>query len=127
MSVPQTVHLVSPLPGLPGHDTFTLSPLDETGSVFTLESGGDEPLRFFVITPGLFFPAYAPEIGQEVRDRLALGEGDGAFLAIVTPPATKDATPTANLLAPLVLNPATGDGVQAILDGDEWPVRAPLG
>ena len=47
------------------------------------------------------------------------------MLAVVHPGAEEPTT--ANLLAPILVNPVTGAAAQVVLDGDEWPLRAPLG
>ena len=121
------VRLVTPLLGLPQHDEFTVTPLDDTGAVFELVSTAQEPVRVFAVAPESFFPGYGPAVSGEVRSRLGLGDGTPRLLALVTPPAEDGGVPTANLLAPLVVDPSTGQAVQAVLDGDEWPLRAPLG
>ena len=62
-------------------------------------------------------PAPAP------RSRSA--EGTDPLLLVVVNPGAGDGPTTANLLAPLMVNPATGAASQVVLDG--WPLRAPLG
>jgi len=47
------------------------------------------------------------------------------MLAVVHPGG--DEPTTANLLAPILVNPVTGAAAKVVLDGDEWPLRAPLG
>ena len=62
-------------------------------------------------------------------DASALGEytdtADVVVLVVVHP-GTGDAAPTANLLAPVLVDRRTGRAVQSVLDED-WPLRAPVG
>jgi flagellar assembly factor FliW len=126
-ALPRALHLVDPLPGLPGHADFSLTPLDDIGVLFALRSlpEDEQSIRLFVVTPGAFFPDYAPTVRPDVRDSIGAGDGSVATLVVVRP-GEDGSAPTANLLAPLMLDPATGQAVQTVLDGD-LPLRAPLG
>jgi len=126
-ALPRALHLVDPLPGLPGHADFSLTPLDDIGVLFALRSlpEDEQSIRLFVVTPGAFFPDYAPTVLSDVRASIGVGDGSIATLVVVRP-GEDGSAPTANLLAPLVLDPATGQAVQMVLDGD-LPLRAPLG
>lgn len=48
---------------------------------------------------------------------------DALVLVVVNP---GDPGTTMNLLAPIVVNSATGTSAQVILDGQGWPLRAEL-
>lgn len=124
-AAPATVHPVSPLPGLTGHTDYSLDGLDDDGILFALRSLADPAVRLFVVRPEAFFDGYTPVVGTETRTALALGDVDEPLLLVVVHPATEQAPATANLLAPLMVNPATGAASQVVLDG--WPLRAPLG
>jgi len=116
--IPAELEMLEPLPGLPGRTSYRLEPLDDAGILFALRSQGDEPpARLFVVDPATHFPDYAPEID-------AATGGERALLVVVHPSTVGDA-PTANLLAPLVVEVGTGRTVQTVLDGD-WPLRAPI-
>jgi len=127
VDVPAELHLRAPLPGLPGHDEYVLTALDESGVLFSLRSEPDDAgaVRLFVVAPGPFFPDYVPAISAEVRASIGARMGDAVPLVVVHP-ADGGSAPTANLLAPLVVDLASGNAVQTVLDGD-WPLRAPLG
>lgn len=124
--VPGTLTFVEPPPGLPGLGTATLAPLDDTGYVFTLRGNGDAGPRLFLVSPGAYFPSYAPEVTDEVREALGSARGGATVPLAVVHPGEKGAT-TVNLLAPILVDPATGHAIQVVLDGDEWPLRAPIG
>ncbi len=125
-TLPGLVDLVAPLPGLPGHDRYELEPLDETGVLFALRSAGDGPgVRLFVVAPHAFFPDYTPRLGSVVADDLDADQADLVLLVVVRP-SDEGQPPTANLLAPIVLDGPSGRARQVVLD-DDLPVRAPVG
>ncbi|WP_127126501.1 flagellar assembly protein FliW [Georgenia sp. SYP-B2076] len=116
---------LEPPPGLGHLDRFALKPLDESGQLFTLRSVDAPETRLFLLDPEPFFPDYRPRIGAETFQRLGVDGGEATVLVVVRP-GTEGSPHTANLLAPVVINAATGTAVQTVLDGDEWPLRAPL-
>ncbi|VTR77525.1 MULTISPECIES: flagellar assembly protein FliW [Cellulomonas] len=125
--LPEHLHLASPMPGLAGYEDFTLTPLDDAGVLYALRSepDGARPVRLFVIDPEAFFPDYDPSIDSGVLDAIGTDPAHAVRLVVVRPADGGD-PPTANLLAPLVLDPASGAAVQTVLTED-WPLRAPLG
>ena len=128
LDVPTELRLVTALPGLPGRTEYVLEALDDTGVLFALRSvdGGDaaREVRLFVVSPALYFPDYRPRI-----DAGALGDGTDpadVVVLVVVHPGAGEAPPTANLLAPVLVDRARGLAVQSVLDED-WPLRAPVG
>ena len=83
-------------------------------------------MRLFVIPPQAYFQGYAPEVSSSVRTALGMDATTQPVMLAVVHPGGDEPT-TANLLAPIVVNPVTGAAAQVVLDGDEWPLRAPLG
>ncbi|GAA3795257.1 flagellar assembly protein FliW [Cellulomonas soli] len=131
-AVPATLRLLDPLPGLPAHDELLLDPLDDQGALFALRSTDDVgvPLRLFVVAPDAFFSGYTPDVAATAarlrQDGTDPADEGHTLLVVVHPAGPAHAQPTANLLAPLVVDRATGRAVQVVLEGD-WPLRAPLG
>ncbi len=126
--VPGRLHLVEPLPGLPGGTEYTLDALDEIGFLFALHgTAGTGAVRLFVVSPGLVFPDYDPSIPRAVLDAVCGtgGEPEVVLLAVVHPGPGEQLAPTADLLAPIVVDRATGRALQIVLDED-LPLRAPL-
>jgi flagellar assembly factor FliW len=125
--LPERLHLAAPMPGLAGYEDFTLTPLDDAGVLYALRSepAGARPVRLFVVDPQAFFPDYEPSIDPGVLDSIGT-DPEHAVRLVVVRPAEGGHPPTANLLAPLVLDPASGTAVQTVLTED-WPLRAPLG
>jgi len=124
-AAPTMIHPVTPLPGLPGHLEYSLDGLDDTGMLYALRSLADPAVRLFVVRPEAFFEGYNPDVDTETRAALALAEGDDPLLLVVVHPGGEGTPTTANLLAPVMVNPGTGAAAQVVLDG--WPLRAPLG
>ncbi len=124
--VPEVLTFIEHLPGLPEVSRCHLAAIDQSGFVFTLRSVDDPNVRLFALSPRAFFPGYDPEVSVEVRDALGADDAWSPLMLSVAHPGEGGAT-TANLLAPIVVDPATGAAVQVVLDGDEWPLRAPLG
>ncbi len=126
VTVPARVGFVEPLPGLPGHTAYTLDPLDEIGFLFALRADGGAGVRLFVVSPALVFPGYDPRIPRSALD-VVCGPGAEpayALLAVVHP--GDGLAPTVDLLAPIVVDTASGRALQTVLDED-LPLRAPLG
>lgn len=121
------ITLVEPMLGFPDHSDFSLVRLDESGLVCTLVSQHDDTVRFLVTAPHVFFPEYAPEIDDESLAALEIsGDGGGAEdLVVFVLVSSHDATTTANLLAPIVVNHKNHRGVQVLL-ADDLPMRAEL-
>ncbi len=120
-----TLDFATPPPGMMGLRTFTLVPLDDAGYLFALRSTEQPRVRLFVVAPEPYFPGYAPSIDPATRTTLGLAD-DAAVLLVVVHPGADGEAPTANLLAPVAVNAATGAALQVVLDGDDWPLRAPL-
>jgi len=124
--LPDELVFVEPPPGMATLTRFDIAALDESGFLFALRSLEQEGVRLFVIPPQAYFFDYAPTISASARTALGLDETTVPVMLAVVHPGGDDPT-TVNLLAPILINPATGAAAQVVLDGDEWPLRAPLG
>ncbi|MST32777.1 flagellar assembly protein FliW [Acidimicrobiaceae bacterium USS-CC1] len=114
--------------GIPGFGTLREARCEPWGgdeSPFVLLSAEEPSVRFVVAPPHIFFPDYRPEVPADIRADLALADGEGLLLVILTL-GSGPADTTANLLGPLVVNPATGRARQAVLNAAEWSPRTPL-
>ncbi|MEZ0493692.1 flagellar assembly protein FliW [Kineococcus sp. TBRC 1896] len=120
------IEFVSPIMGLPHHTAFHLLPLDEEGNLWSLREAGGARTRLVVVTPGRFFPGYAPEIDDETAAALDLREASEAAVLNVVNIGDDPATATVNLLAPIVVNHRNLRAAQAVLVGTDHPLRAPL-
>lgn len=120
------IELVRPMPGFPDLSRFALVRLDDAGDLCSLTSIEEPGVRFLVVPPGRFFPDYAPEIGDDVLADLEIGSEDDALLLVVLNAGASLAATTANLAAPVLVNPATRRGGQVVLDEPGLPLAAPL-
>lgn len=121
------IRMVRPMPGLETHLEFNLSAVDETGVLWTLKSVMDPNVRLFAVPPIAFFDGYTPMIPSSARDRIGMTEGEAPFILVIVHPATGSYPHTANLLAPLVINPENMNALQVVLEDQDWPLQAPIG
>lgn len=121
-AAPEIDFVEAPL-GLMGLRRFRLQPLDDLGFLFSMRSIDNDGVRLFVVAPEPYFPDYSPEVAADAVAPLGLGPAPATLLVVVHPGDDRH-PPTANLLAPIVVNPATGAALQVVLDSDEWPLRA---
>jgi len=115
------VRFLAPPPGLGSLTEFVLSGVTE--ELYSLRAVDAEGVRLFLLDPRPFFPDYAPRVSEETLAEL--GTQEPAVLVVVRPGDGE--APTANLLAPVLLNLETGAAVQTILEGSAYPLRAPVG
>ena len=119
VALPTTVRFAAPPPGLEPAVDFSLAAIEGASGLFSL-TALDGSARLFVLDAALHMPQYTPRPAASELERI--GTAAPSVLVVVTPGARS----TVNLAAPVLLNAATGACVQVILDGDEWPLRAPL-
>lgn len=117
---PASVRFMAPPPGLEPSVNFSLTPVEGAVGLFSL-TATDGTARLFVLDAGSHLPQYSPRPAPTDLERL--GEGTAAVLVVVNPGVQS----TVNLAAPILLNIETGACRQVILEGNEWPLRAPLG
>ncbi|WP_324276128.1 flagellar assembly protein FliW [Blastococcus brunescens] len=123
----QGLSLAEPLPGFPGHRDYVLVPAEDGGRLFWLQSVAPDGPRFLAVPAGAFFPDYSPRPPEAACDELGLGDvADASLYCLVTVPDGDVAAATANLRAPVVVNPATHRARQVVLLDGSHPIRAPL-
>ncbi|MGY1736700.1 flagellar assembly protein FliW [Geodermatophilus sp. SYSU D00684] len=119
--------MVSPLPGFPDFRDYVLVTADGDGLLFWLQSLDADGPRFLAIPPARWFPDYAPVLPAPVLADLDLADpADASLFCLVTVPAEGPAAATANLRAPVVLNPANWRATQVVLPDGRHPIRRPL-
>ncbi|WP_062204877.1 flagellar assembly protein FliW [Demequina salsinemoris] len=123
--LPDVLTFIESPPGMAPLTTFRLACIDEFGYLFTLRSAQKDGVRLFAVSPSVYFPGYGPLVSREVRDALGMADDTEPTLLAIVNPGENRAT-TVNLLAPIVVDPTTGNAAQVVLDGHEWPLRAPL-
>ena len=119
--------LLDPLPGFPVHRDYVLVAADGDGRVFWLQSLAPEGPRFLAVPPALYFPDYAPVLPGTACVELGLEDpADARLYCLLTVPGGDVGAATANLRAPVVVNPATGRARQIVLADGAHPIRRPL-
>ncbi len=121
-----TVNLTftAPPPGFAPVVDFTLSAIEGADGLFTLRDTEGADLRLFLVDPGVFVPDYAPKLAEEHYGPLGAESSEQVETLVVA--TMTDDGPVVNLLAPILVNPATHAAAQVILDGTDWPLRAQL-
>ncbi|MBG6178860.1 flagellar assembly protein FliW [Arthrobacter sp. CAN_A1] len=113
-----------PPPGLDPLVDFSLDRIDGADGLYALQSSDNAALRLFVLDAAVYLPNYQPAVSSSHIDALDLPEADPLTFLVVANPGEKGTT--VNLLAPILVNQATGRCTQVILERGEWPVRAEL-
>lgn len=123
----QALTFAEPLPGFPGIRDYVLVAADPSGRVYWLQSAAPEGPRFLAVPAVPYFPDYAPAVPPAVCAELGLdGASDADLFCVVTVPGGDVAAATANLRAPVVVNPATRQARQVVLADGAHPIRRPL-
>lgn len=120
------IDMVRPLVGFPDHERFALVQLNGASDLCSLISLDEPGLRFLVVPPTAFFPDYAPEVGDDVVADLGIESAADVLVLVVLNAGTGLHDTTANLAAPLLVNPVTQQAGQVVLDESGLPVAAPL-
>ena len=116
--------LAEPLPGFPGHRAYALVAADASGRVFWLQSVAPDGPRFLAVPAAPYFPDYAPAVPAAACAELGLDDVSEADLfCLVTVPDGDISAATANLRAPVVVNPVTQQARQVVLNDGRHPIR----
>ena len=99
--------------GIPAFETETRFRLIDREPLLFLESETNPELSFLLLPVALIDPDYRMAISAEDRETIGASAASRLMcLAVIT--AAEDSPPTANLLAPLVINLDNGRAVQAV-------------
>lgn len=115
-------------PGLGGfeeHHTYALIS-DGDSPVEWLQSTADPNVVFALLEPFVFEPDYAFEMADADAAALGLQRPEDAVVRSILTLRESAAEITANLLAPIVLNPRTRLGRQIVLQDPDLPLRFPV-
>lgn len=121
----QILYFPGGIPGFPRHRRFVVLERRQERPLRWLQAVDDPDLAFAVADPALLLPDYAPEFNTADLELLQLKDaGEAQLLAILVLDPVPEKI-TANLRAPVVINPERKLGAQVIL-GEEWPDKHPL-
>jgi len=119
--LPTALQFTTPPPGLEPAADFVLAGIDNTPGLFSL-TAGNGGARLYVLDAAVYLPDYTPRLPAPDLAAIGAEVGDAVVLVVVNPGSQT----TVNLAAPILLNPVSGACVQVILEGTDWPLRAPL-
>lgn len=120
------IEMVHPMPGFPDQQRFALVQLDDDGLLCALRSLDDPDLRFLVVPPTTFFPDYAPVVDDATVADLGISSAEQVLVLVILRAGESLSSTTANLLAPLLVNTATQQACQVVLDDPALSVSTPL-
>jgi flagellar assembly factor FliW len=113
--------------GLPGFEacrSFVLMQNEGLGPLQLLKAVEGPAASFLVIDPRRVLPEYRCELSQADRYRLGVGSNDtDTLLWLVLVTIELDGTITANLRAPVVINPERMVGHQVVPHDCVYPIR----
>jgi len=104
--------------GIPAFETekqFVIVPMDSSGPFYYMQSVVNPDLCLIIAQPFTFFPKYEIDVADEDMARLKLDPGSPnlAIYVVLTIPENFKLT-TANLLAPVIINPENRLAMQYI-------------
>jgi flagellar assembly factor FliW len=115
------VEFPSGIPGFESHRRFVLIASAELSPLGCLKAVDASAVSFLVLDPTLLFFNYDLTLSEFERARIGADADEPLlWLAIVT---ITEKEATANLRAPVVINPSKMLGCQLIRDNDQYPVR----
>ena len=121
------IRLTEPLPGFPRYRDYALVPADAEGLLYWVQSVAPDGPRFLAVPAAAYFPDYRPALPGGVCAELELDDAaDARLYCLVTVPRGDVSASTANLRAPVVVNPAAGRARQVVLADGSHPIRRPL-
>lgn len=118
------LHLTSGLVGCPDWNDFLVVQHKEGSPYRWLQSIDDPDVAFLVVDPSVHFGDYAPEMPKRIAQELQMDEETPRLVyTIVTIPRGRPEDMTVNLAGPIVVNLATGQGKQVILEDERYLIR----
>lgn len=114
------------LVGYPEWSRFILEELPDGGPVAMLQSQDVKEISFLVTVPRLVCPSYAFDTPASVRQLLGLSAGQDPAALCMLVVRQDPLVITANLLGPLLYNPATGLAYQLVLSSSTYSAQHPV-
>lgn len=121
------IHFPEGIPAFEREKQFVIIPMDEGGPFYYLQSILNPDLCLIIAQPFTFFPKYEVEIADEDMARLGMEPGNPnlAIYVVLTIPEDFKFT-TANLLAPVIINPENRLAIQYIAIKTSYTTRHPI-
>lgn len=117
------LRVIDGLLGFPDLESYALLPHREDSPFLWLQSLDEPQLAFLTINPCVFVPEYLPRVLAADLESIGLTSLDGSIVLsiVVIPDDPKQMT--ANLLGPVVINPATKLARQVISQSPDHKIR----
>jgi flagellar assembly factor FliW len=110
--------------GFPGSTRYAIISAEDSGVYAWLQATDRPELSFLVMVPAPFFPDYEPDIPEADCAALDLVDpADAQLLCLVT---IQEASVTANLLGPVLLNVANRRARQVVLSDTQLTTAEPV-
>lgn len=127
VSEDQIITFPSGLPGFPNFRRYTLLHDHAKSPFYCLQCVDNPSLAFLVTEPATLVPDYHPKNGiHDLKELQAVSLDDLQILVTLTIPPGRPGEMTANLMSPLLINPALGLGKQVVIDKPQYSHQHPL-
>lgn len=110
------------IPAFEEEKQFVLLPMDEKGPFYYLQSIKNEDLCLLLAEPFVFFPHYEIEVADEELHQLGIDNSSMLVYVVLNVPDDFKLT-TANLLAPIIINPENKKAMQYIAVNTKYTTR----
>lgn len=112
------------IPAFEEEKQFVLLPMEEKGPFYYLQSVHSQDLCLLLAEPFVFFPHYEIEVADEELHKLGIEKDNSSMLiyVVLTVPDDFKLT-TANLLAPIIINPENKKAMQYIAVNTKYTTR----
>jgi flagellar assembly factor FliW len=120
-SAPSVLYFAQGLPGFDELRRWELIEREEARPFLWLRAVERPQVALLVVNPRELVGEYQPHIPAGVWSRLGAGSEDRSLTFVVVSLSRAEAS--VNLRAPLLIDPQTMRGEQALLDDGDWPVR----
>ena len=117
------------IPGFEDHTAFLFVQQPHTNPLIFMQSLHDPAVCFIGLPATAVAPDYRLELSPEEALALGLSQAEappGDLLSLVLLTFAENSEPVANLMSPVVLNPRTHRGIQAIQLDSNYSLRHPL-
>ncbi len=120
----KVVHFEDGIPAFEEEHDFVIIPYDDESPYVFLQSLSTPELAFLMTMPFVFFPDYEFELDDENQEKLGItSQEDMLIYTLLTIPGGKVPEMTANLMAPVVVNSATMQARQIVLDKSRYTTK----
>lgn len=122
----ENIQFLQGLEGVPEWKLYNLQQTQEMMPIALLQSTEESKVSFIVANPFAWFPAYRLEISEEEMAQLKAEKVEDLYILAIINVESDPFQVTANLLAPLLINPHSRLGMQKVLHLSGYKARHPL-